>query len=345
MALHHFPRIVTDGLVLCLDAGNPLSYPVGPELWDGTVSPTILNFGGTTGYYDIATKTMHSPTSAAYVDRPRFTFNLGLTAGKLYSIVGMLSGDLDDLTTGGRVNPNITLNTATGEINTTFTAVNESIWFVFNANFSPSSVTIESLSVREVTSVWKDLSGNGNHGTLVNGVAYNSANKGSLIFDGSNDFISISSSPSITTTTPTIIVGCTIAGGTVLAKGRYGNYWNYGMLSLSTTGLSARNNNCDTSSGSVFSTKTGYAIFTARYNGSGIDFYRNGIYGSTITGGCYSPAASNSLFLTIGCAQDTNGNGAEFYSGSISFIQIYNRSLTPQEIQNNYLATKGRYGL
>jgi hypothetical protein len=188
---------------------------------------------------------------------------------------------------------------------------------------------------------WTDLSGNDNNATLVNGVGYDSINR-SLVFDGSNDFISIPSSSSITTTTPTIIVGCTIAGGTVLVKGRYTNYFNYGMLSLSTTGLSARNNNCDTSSGSVFSPKTGYAIFTARYNGTGIDFYRDAIYGSTITGGCYSPSASNSLFLTIGCTQDSNGNGAEFYSGSISFIQIYNRSLTVQEIQQNHNALSYR---
>lgn len=35
--------------------------------------------------------------------------------------------------------------------------------------------------------VWSDLSGNGNNGTLVNGVGYNSNNGGYLTFDGSND--------------------------------------------------------------------------------------------------------------------------------------------------------------
>ena len=36
--------------------------------------------------------------------------------------------------------------------------------------------------------VWRDLAGS-NNGTLVNGVGYSSANEGSLVFDGSNDFI------------------------------------------------------------------------------------------------------------------------------------------------------------
>ena len=37
---------------------------------------------------------------------------------------------------------------------------------------------------------WKDLSGNGNTGTLVNGPTFNSANGGSIVFDGSNDTVS-----------------------------------------------------------------------------------------------------------------------------------------------------------
>ena len=33
MALAHSPKIVTDGLVLCLDAGNPKSYPGSGTTW------------------------------------------------------------------------------------------------------------------------------------------------------------------------------------------------------------------------------------------------------------------------------------------------------------------------
>jgi len=38
--------------------------------------------------------------------------------------------------------------------------------------------------------IW-DLSGNENHGNLVNGVSYDSGNSGSLVFDGVNDYINI----------------------------------------------------------------------------------------------------------------------------------------------------------
>ena len=33
MALAHSPKIVTDGLVLCLDAANPKSYPGSGTTW------------------------------------------------------------------------------------------------------------------------------------------------------------------------------------------------------------------------------------------------------------------------------------------------------------------------
>jgi len=39
---------------------------------------------------------------------------------------------------------------------------------------------------------WTDLSGNGNNGTLVNGPTFSSANGGSIVFDGSNDYMTSS---------------------------------------------------------------------------------------------------------------------------------------------------------
>jgi hypothetical protein len=37
--------------------------------------------------------------------------------------------------------------------------------------------------------VWKDLSGQSNNGTLVNGVGYSSDNKGAMAFDGVDDYV------------------------------------------------------------------------------------------------------------------------------------------------------------
>lgn len=41
---------------------------------------------------------------------------------------------------------------------------------------------------------WTDLSGNGNNGTLINGPTFSSDNGGSLVFDGSNEWVACSAS-------------------------------------------------------------------------------------------------------------------------------------------------------
>ena len=44
---------------------------------------------------------------------------------------------------------------------------------------------------------WSDLSGNGNNGTLTNGPTFDSGNRGSIVFDGSNDFVYLSNPSSL----------------------------------------------------------------------------------------------------------------------------------------------------
>ena len=36
---------------------------------------------------------------------------------------------------------------------------------------------------------WRDVSGNNNNGTLTNGPTFDSSNGGSIVFDGTNDFV------------------------------------------------------------------------------------------------------------------------------------------------------------
>lgn len=73
--------------------------------------------------------------------------------------------------------------------------------------------------------IWNDLSGNNNSGSLVNGPTFNSANGGSIVFDGVNDYVSLSSAVNTNTsftlgfwamrtadTTPTLFSGTTAAG-------------------------------------------------------------------------------------------------------------------------------------
>ena len=49
-------------------------------------------------------------------------------------------------------------------------------------------------SIVSGSNTWFDVSRNGNNGTLTNGPAYSSANGGSIVFDGTNDFVTGSNS-------------------------------------------------------------------------------------------------------------------------------------------------------
>jgi hypothetical protein len=44
---------------------------------------------------------------------------------------------------------------------------------------------------------WNDLTPNKNNGTLINGPTFDSANNGSIVFDGINDYTSVPNSPDL----------------------------------------------------------------------------------------------------------------------------------------------------
>ncbi len=41
------------------------------------------------------------------------------------------------------------------------------------------------------STTWSDVSRSGNNGTLINGPTFNSANGGSIVFDGTNDYVDL----------------------------------------------------------------------------------------------------------------------------------------------------------
>ena len=182
---------------------------------------------------------------------------------------------------------------------------------------------------------WTDLSGNGNNGTLVNGVGYVGTNGGSLSFDGINDYVT----SSFTFT----------AGQAVTISG-----WLY-----STASTSAYRNFVDTLSfrpmiwwdtqGKIeFDTGSGYRtpsvyrnqwVYVALVKPSGTtvaSYYVNGVFASN--GGVpYSVPASTPTWF--------NRSAGQTWIGNCSNVSIYNRALTAQEIQENYNALRGRFGI
>ena len=199
---------------------------------------------------------------------------------------------------------------------------------------------------------WTDLSKNRNNGTLTNGPTFNSANGGSIVFDGTNDYISITRNSSIT---PNYISVCgwikinsKSSNQFLLALPRSVNggasYMMYYSLSLDGFVAYARTNSTGTiQTTSTFSPDTGRWYFLSMTsNGSNLILFIDGEFEASLS---FSSVLeySGSTVLRIG-SYDNQGTPT-YTNGNIPLTQIYNRALSAQEIKQNYKATKGRFGL
>jgi len=72
-------------------------------------------------------------------------------------------------------------------------------------------------------------------------------------------------------------------------------------------------------------------------NGNSIDFYLNSLYSQSINFTADIQPSSN-FYIGIHAP-------GECFNGNISHVSVYNKALTTQEIQQNYNATKNRFGL
>jgi hypothetical protein len=200
---------------------------------------------------------------------------------------------------------------------------------------------------------WADLSGRGNNGTLVNGVGENSANGGSLVFDGVNDYINIPFSASTMDFSKgqTICMWMRPTTGSESARRNpynqaYGgpgtlthepnrtiNYY-FGTNGGNTTPYVGRN--------SVFTVATNELAFisvTRDQTANVCRWYKNGQLISTQDAGGYASTANGSSPILIGAGYVSP------FIGNIFYCKIYNRGLLPQEVQQNFIATKSRFGL
>lgn len=64
---------------------------------------------------------------------------------------------------------------------------------------------------------WTDLTGNGNHGTLTNAPTYDSANGGSIVLDGTNDYVAFATSSDFTFGTGDFTIELNVSPDTVVS--------------------------------------------------------------------------------------------------------------------------------
>lgn len=192
---------------------------------------------------------------------------------------------------------------------------------------------------------WFDLSGNGNDGTLVNGPIFDSNDGGALNFDGVDAKATTNiSSFGNNTTWEAWVNRTTNANSYNMFMGRTLPYFGLrtgNIIFSNSIGGSQRTLN---STGFTPANNTWYYLtFTTEYDGESTvpKIYINGIFNNSTTfTGSQSSATG---FFAIGEGRSTNPWYP--FNGKISAVKIYNRTLTPQEIQQNFQATRGRYGI
>jgi len=188
---------------------------------------------------------------------------------------------------------------------------------------------------------WNDLSGNNTNGTLTNGPTYNSANGGSLVFDGANDYISASNT-SLVHRTSNWSYSCWVnfsaitSLGTIFENGSWGNC----LLIRFQTNVIAIYSMSAYWGAFTFSPTLGvwYKLDFIR-NGNSIDFYINGVYSQSMNFTADIQPSSN---LFIGMSQHAPG---QCFNGKIAQVSIYNRALTASEVSQNFNALRGRFGV
>ena len=188
---------------------------------------------------------------------------------------------------------------------------------------------------------WSDLSGNNNNGTLTNGPTFTSSFGGSIVFDGTNDYVNLpylllSASQDFTINIWIKANSPNVGGGTIFCNYMAGNL----QLFYGTSGIGMWLNNDSTyldSPATEFTTNP--VFFTAqRIGGNETRVYLNTILKKT--GASTSTIGSVSNFR-----MGTNTNGGEVYNGNIAQVSIYNRALSASEVLQNYNSNKGRFGL
>ena len=201
-------------------------------------------------------------------------------------------------------------------------------------------------SYQSGSTTWFDKSGYGNNGTLTNGPTFDSRNRGSLVFDGVDDYINISASPNLTNplTVCAFVNTPFITGSNQVIYGPSANgqdNW------LSVTNNRAQIYATQASDVNNFTIVGGTAIeankwyyITGIVNNNVISLYVNGVFEAASSAQAFTAGGWNSS-ARIG----QRATGQFPFNGRIACIQGYNRALSAQEILQNYNATKLRFNL
>jgi hypothetical protein len=202
--------------------------------------------------------------------------------------------------------------------------------------------------------VWTDLSGNGLNGTLVNGPTFDSANNGSIVFDSSDDYVTVANNALLNPTTTITIgayfnissFGINSYAPIIFKQNNYNGFFEQYSLVLTSTLVGFVLTGTDrvqkiASSNLDYRNQTIYAVGSCDTSTDEMKFYVNGTLITTIS--FTSTFDISSLSLSIGGTGNTGTSYPGYSNGKIYNVQIYNKILSQIEITQNYEALRTRF--
>ena len=201
--------------------------------------------------------------------------------------------------------------------------------------------------------IWVDMSGNGNSGTLTNGPTFNSTSGGAIAFDGSNDILYVPFSLNTGGNyTIEVVAKCNSMDSNV---GNRQTLWSlntgtagYQLLDLEVWGDIAYSFN---GNGSNFT--GGPVNIASSIQANNIHFYTlstsAGVFSwyiDSVLKNSYIPTytSTSTYFKLATRGSDALGTGQQ-WTGLVYNTKIYNRALSAAEVKQNYNSLKSRFNL
>lgn len=210
---------------------------------------------------------------------------------------------------------------------------------------------------------WTNVAGSQYSGTLVNGVQYTEANGGLFLFDGVDEYVNVNDSTVDwrMTTTPITLqswvyfnsltnssgAGCGIFGkqspsfvfdGYAVIVGASGD------MRITTNGFAI--SKVHSSTHSALTTGTWYfltAVLMLSETAGSIKGYRNDT--QIVNGFHGNDTCNESNSLMLGRGFQWGSSPDSYLNGRIGAFYAYNKELSPEEISENFNATRRRYGV
>jgi len=189
---------------------------------------------------------------------------------------------------------------------------------------------------------WNDLSGSNSNGTLVNSPTFTSSNGGGLVFNGTNQYVSLTKN--LANTAFTIICwvypNVTPSSNTIFSIGTASqNRQAIHLRMVTNTSFLFGMYNDDLSATVTAVTGVWNCFAVTLTSGFVQSVYQNGSFKTSRTALGYYTGTT-----TCNIARFSLSSG-EYVNGNIPIVEVYNRALSSTEILQNYNAVKSRFGL